>query len=379
MKEAKSKIKENVFKFFVQAAIAIGLWVLGNYLYLAPWRPSYFGGRLSSFLYLLLFVTVTAFMIFAVSKIKGIVDVLSEIIALEIARRKRQTLYYAERVDNAIKPFLYLGMRTFTFILFSPILDWMSPVITAIVGGMIIVWSIIAVYQSVSALARAKGKAGPPMDLFDFLTKYIVGASTKPITEKQLDFAYQRAKDANAELDKLRQWKYSYLVLFMISVTVSYYLASTDLMSSVILYLNGHNWTTSFIIGLLFASILTFPLSIAALITLAKTVDPFTIAIVGAAGAAITDYILFKASRQAVAEIDRDLKRFHIKIPHISQKIANIVVPLIAGFIIASPIPDEIAVTLLGSVKFNPKHFLILSYVFNIIGILLIISASSVL
>ena len=44
--------------------------------------------------------------------------------------------------------------------------------------------------------------------------------------------------------------------------------------------------------------------------------------------------------------------------------------PLIAGLIIASPLPDELGVTMLGLSKIKDKTFLLISFIANGVGIL---------
>lgn len=53
--------------------------------------------------------------------------------------------------------------------------------------------------------------------------------------------------------------------------------------------------------------------------------------------------------------------------------------PLIAGFIIASPIPDEFAAVLFGIEKYKLRDFLILTFVSKFIGILFIVGLGRIL
>jgi hypothetical protein len=62
-----------------------------------------------------------------------------------------------------------------------------------------------------------------------------------------------------------------------------------------------------------------------------------------------------------------------LKIPKIRYNFLKKISPLIAGFIIASPLPDELAAVLLGSENYDYKKFLILAFVFNFLGILFIV------
>ncbi len=61
------------------------------------------------------------------------------------------------------------------------------------------------------------------------------------------------------------------------------------------------------------------------------------------------------------------------------SKIAPFVIPVIAGFIIGSPLPDEWAAVLLGAAKYGKKQFMIHAFSFNVVGIHIIAAIGSVL
>ena len=53
--------------------------------------------------------------------------------------------------------------------------------------------------------------------------------------------------------------------------------------------------------------------------------------------------------------------------------------PIIGVFILASPLPDELGVSLLGISKISEAKFIFISYVSNAVGILMIASVARVL
>ena len=50
--------------------------------------------------------------------------------------------------------------------------------------------------------------------------------------------------------------------------------------------------------------------------------------------------------------------------------------PVIGAIIIASPLPDELGVSLMGMSQMKASRFILLSYILNSIGIFLVVSAS---
>ena len=136
---------------------------------------------------------------------------------------------------------------------------------------------------------------------------------------------------------------------------------------------------SSFIAGMFFTSITTTAPAIAVLGELSLQAPPggglLLIAVVGGAGAVIGDYLIFMFVRDRVSDdIAYLLKRTgtprFFKIFH--RKTFRRLLPFIGGLIIASPLPDELGLTLLGIVRMHTSRFLFLSFVFNSAGILLI-------
>jgi hypothetical protein len=144
---------------------------------------------------------------------------------------------------------------------------------------------------------------------------------------------------------------------------------------------------------MLFTYAITSVPATAALYNLGGMLNPFLIATIGAFGSVLSDYLIFRFVRDRLMdeikllseEIDKittpvsDIilsKNVRVRIwRKISRsKIWHTLIPIIAGFIIASPLPDEIGAALFGAVKYNPRKFILFSYFLNFIGILTITS-----
>ena len=94
-------------------------------------------------------------------------------------------------------------------------------------------------------------------------------------------------------------------------------------------------------------------------------------------GALIADLVIFKFIRSSFKEEVDKLSQEKIVQNinnHVPNSLKRYLLPVFAGFIIASPLPDEIGVTLLAAVKpISIKIFSILSYVLNTAGIFVIL------
>ena len=139
--------------------------------------------------------------------------------------------------------------------------------------------------------------------------------------------------------------------------------------------LGGGKTLVAFVAGLFFTSITTTAPAMAVLGELSLTNNLFFVAVVGGMGAVVGDFLIFVFVRDRVSgDIAYLLKRTGtprvFKLFH--RKTFRRLLPFVGGLIIASPLPDELGLSLLGLAHMRTSRFLLLSYAFNTTGILLI-------
>lgn len=138
----------------------------------------------------------------------------------------------------------------------------------------------------------------------------------------------------------------------------------------------------SFFIGTLFTSILTTAPAIVAISEFSYYVPAWQIATFGAAGAVLSDALLFRFIRSPFTD--------YIIRAAVSPKVRRLgswieksplwwVVPLLGALVIASPLPDEVGLLMMGVSRIRFSSFVVLSYVMNFIGILAIAAAAQAL
>jgi len=134
----------------------------------------------------------------------------------------------------------------------------------------------------------------------------------------------------------------------------------------------GNEIVVSFLAGIFFTSVFTIAPSAIALVSISG-VSNFTIALWGALGALCGDLILFYFIRDRfVDDLVASIK------PSVMKKIMHSfhlgfmkwVSPLLGALIIASPLPDELALTLLGLSKTRVAVLIPISFIMNFLGIL---------
>ena len=170
-------------------------------------------------------------------------------------------------------------------------------------------------------------------------------------------------------------WNYKNLILLIISIIIAIFILKSEFTKTFILSLGRLEYLGVFISGLFFSYGLTTAPSISMLYLLSRNLHPVDVAAFGAIGAFLSDYLIFKFVKHSLSDEIKKLSnkiRFH---PHLNKtyiKILKKLAPLIAGIIIASPLPDELAASILGSINVSDKKFILISLGSNFIGILII-------
>lgn len=164
------------------------------------------------------------------------------------------------------------------------------------------------------------------------------------------------------------------LAIISASVIFAVYLGRSDAFEMFLLGLNSVGIWSAFLAGFFFTSVFTTAPAIVALAEIAQLQPIFAVAALGAAGAVITDYILFRFVRDSLTDDIEYIfqnKRFKF-LSLFKNKTLRWVMPFMGAVVIASPLPDELGVMMLGISKTKKKVFLAISYFSNFVGILAI-------
>lgn len=181
------------------------------------------------------------------------------------------------------------------------------------------------------------------------------------------------------------EWKHKNLILLGVGIVLSYLAYRAGITTSILGNLGSFGYVGAVISGFFFSHGITTVPAIAAFYVLGKTLNPFLMAFAGAIGALLSDYLIFKFVRDRLLEEIRDLSHgLSEVIPRMQFRIKRStyfkwIIPTVAGFIIASPLPDEMAAALFAVAKYDLKKFVIFSFVSKFIGLLAIAYAARLL
>lgn len=144
----------------------------------------------------------------------------------------------------------------------------------------------------------------------------------------------------------------------------------------------GNSILACFIAGIFFTSAFTIAPSSIFLVHIANSLPVHTVAIWGGLGAVVGDLILFLFIRDRFAnDLLKSLKPSLIK--HIFKSFHlgffKWFSPVLGAFIIASPLPDELGLTLMGLSKTRLYILIPISLIMNMIGIYAIVWFSHII
>ncbi len=179
-----------------------------------------------------------------------------------------------------------------------------------------------------------------------------------------------------------KHWKYKNITYLLISIVIAFFLFRYEPFHQFLLMFGQLGYIGAFIAGMLFVSTFTVATGGLILFILTESLSPIEIGIVAGLGAVVSDTIIFNLVKDNLVN---ELKPLYKKLGgnHITRTLHTPYfswsLPVIGAIIIASPLPDEIGVSLMGISKMKTYQFMILSFILNTLGIFLIVSASTII
>jgi hypothetical protein len=175
-------------------------------------------------------------------------------------------------------------------------------------------------------------------------------------------------KGKKERVNRITRLKIENFVLLIVSIIIAYFFLNSIEIKSFIDGIGKYVYLVAFIIGFfLDYGFLTVP-SISILYLISKKMDPLSIAMIASLSATISNLLIFSFAKfSLVTEIELLAKELNIKIKKLKiNRSWLFLIPTISGFLIASPLPDEINTSLFESVEYDISRTLVLSYIFNI-------------
>ncbi len=198
----------------------------------------------------------------------------------------------------------------------------------------------------------------------------------KRIVHKELK---KKHPSAVHKAKKLFQFKYPKLVILLLCIVVAYFIFTNKSIVQNI-PLTSAGYLTAFIGGLLIAFGFSAPFGVGLLIT--SFPESILLAtLIAGIGATISDLLIFKFIKFSFMNEFKEIEKTKTikKIEHLLKKNKNIIIShyllyVFAGILIATPLPDEIGVSMLaGLTTIKPKTLAIISFILHTTAIFLIL------
>ena len=169
------------------------------------------------------------------------------------------------------------------------------------------------------------------------------------------------------------------LIMIAIGIILAIIFVKTGVLDFIISLFDGYYLVAAFIAGIFFTSAFTIAPSSVAIVHLAGNSPIGGVVFWGALGAVFGDLILFFFIRDKFAEdLKKTMKPSTIK--HLFHSLhfgfLKWLSPVLGAFIIASPLPDELGISLLGMSKVKTSVLVPISFAMNMLGIYVLIQFS---
>lgn len=161
-------------------------------------------------------------------------------------------------------------------------------------------------------------------------------------------------------------------VLILISIACAVVLTKSGVFERVLHESTNAELFAAFVAGIFFTSIFTTPLAVAAFLSLGMQMDPLLMALLGGTGAVVGDLILFSFIRHTFQDdVDYLLKiAAHERLfAAVRRRTFRWLLPFVGALVIASPLPDELGIAIMGVSHMRVVTLIAISYVMNSLGI----------
>lgn len=161
--------------------------------------------------------------------------------------------------------------------------------------------------------------------------------------------------------------------IVVLSIFVAVLLAQTGALQTILTATRELELIGSFIAGIFFTSIFTTAPAVVVLGQIAQANSPLLVAVFGGLGALLGDFIIFRFVKDRLSEDILTLIGERRRIRAIfRRRFFRYLTMFLGALIIASPLPDELGLALLGFSKIRMSLFIPFSFLANAAGIYVI-------
>jgi len=181
-------------------------------------------------------------------------------------------------------------------------------------------------------------------------------------------------------MKRLFKYPYPKLTLLVVFSILSYFIFSDSNVSDFVSHLGEMRYIGIFIAGILFSFGFTTPFAIGFFV-IANPDNLLLAAALGGFGAFLSDIFIFKVIKTSFMDEFKKLEKtkplkglIDLADKDLSMRFRHYLLYVVAGIVIASPLPDELGVSMLvGLSHIKPFSFALISFIMNSLGILVML------
>ena len=165
------------------------------------------------------------------------------------------------------------------------------------------------------------------------------------------------------------------LGIVVLSITIAVILAKTGALAGILTSTQEWRILGALVAGIFFVSIFTAAPAGVVLFEIAGANSIWEVALFGGIGALIGDLLIFRFIKDSLSEdihwLIRKTKQERL-VAIFRFKMFRWLIPFIGALIVASPLPDEVGLAMMGLSKMKTSIFIPISFALNFLGILVI-------
>ena len=177
-------------------------------------------------------------------------------------------------------------------------------------------------------------------------------------------------------------WHYKNTILVILGTIVAFVMSQSNGMHEFLMHLGTWGYVGGFVGGILFVSSFTAGIGTVILILLSESLPIFPLSVVAGLGGLLGDFTIYKVVKDdLIKELAPVYKKFggEIVTKFFKQKRLKWAVAVLGAVIVASPLPDELGISLMGIGGVKTKNFLFITFFLDIIGVFILLTAFSFL
>ena len=165
------------------------------------------------------------------------------------------------------------------------------------------------------------------------------------------------------------------LGIIILSIVIAVILVKTGALKSLLTSTQELKFIGSFVAGIFFVSVFTAAPATVVLAEIAQSNSIFWVAFFGGVGALVGDLVIFRFIKNRLSDdflylIKKSKSERLISVFRL--RLFRWLIPFVGALIVASPLPDELGLTMMGLSKMKTSLFIPLSFLLNFLGILAI-------